>query len=470
MRKRKLGTVFSLLILATLACNIPGVEQATSSPDSSGGGLLSTAEPGGATGGTTYRYDNLPDAGSNTSNILSEFRAISKWGKLDLTYCFLNATNKLPGDEEQDAIRQAFALWAAVVPLTFVETSNCAAADIKVAWFEGDHGDGDPFDGPGNVLAHAEFPNPFGPDERVILHFDDQEFWVNSETADVDMMTVAAHEIGHNLGLGHSNDPGALMFPSYDGPRRFLGEDDIAGVQSLYGGVPDSPPPAPRVPPAGAPAPPSASQDSDGDGLSDAAEVLITGTDPNNPDTDGDGLSDGLEVRYLLNPLDPDMDKDGVSDGDEVRNGTNPLQPDQPSGDYSPQLAAEISDFLGAAIDIQIEAYLQGDALIGAQIFAGDILRDLEQSIDTLNSRGLVQVAEFDYYNSYIDDIRVINNARIEVDSCEVWSTAMYSTIDDTLVSYNDSVLLPQTLMLENLGGSWFITDIQFYNAPSFFQ
>jgi hypothetical protein len=44
--------------------------------------------------------------------------------------------------------------------------------------------------------------------------------------------------------------------------------------------------------------------DSDGDGLSDAAEVSF-GTDPHNPDTDADGLSDGEEVNdYHSDPND----------------------------------------------------------------------------------------------------------------------------------------------------------------------
>ncbi len=43
--------------------------------------------------------------------------------------------------------------------------------------------------------------------------------------------------------------------------------------------------------------------DSDGDGLTDAYEKLVSHTDPNNPDTSGDGISDGWEVALGLNPL-----------------------------------------------------------------------------------------------------------------------------------------------------------------------
>jgi len=43
--------------------------------------------------------------------------------------------------------------------------------------------------------------------------------------------------------------------------------------------------------------------DSDGDGLPDAYEILVFGTDPFNPDTDGDGVSDGQEVLMGTDPL-----------------------------------------------------------------------------------------------------------------------------------------------------------------------
>jgi hypothetical protein len=411
--------------------------------------------------GSGYRYDNLP----NENSAAVEFRALSKWGKTDITYFFINGTNKIRGNDERELIRQAFALWAAETPLTFTETSSRQTADIVIGWAEGEHGDGDPFDGPGNVLAHASFPNPYE-DRQVFLHFDDAERWVNSASQNVDLLTVAAHEIGHALGLGHSDDPNALMYPSYSEPHRFLDTDDIAGVQALYG-LASKPPSAPQQPKPNETPPQSPNQDSDGDGLSDIDETLITGTDPNNKDSDGDGLGDGVEVVNRMNPLDPDMDKDGVKDGAEIAAGTNPFLPDQANG-VSPELAGEVSEFLTRAIKLQIEAYRKGDASVASVIMAGEVLRSLQNEIATLNQQGLVEIANIDYYKSYIDAIRIINNSQLEVDTCEVWSLQFYRRSDGALVQSSDARLLPQTITIQKINNGWFITDVEFFEAPAF--
>ncbi len=69
--------------------------------------------------------------------------------------------------------------------------------------------------------------------------------------------------------------------------------------------------------------------DSDGDGLLDADEVNIYGTDPFNPDSDGDGLLDGEEVLvYMTDPNLFDTDGGSVGDGQEVFvDFTDPLDP-----------------------------------------------------------------------------------------------------------------------------------------------
>ncbi len=65
--------------------------------------------------------------------------------------------------------------------------------------------------------------------------------------------------------------------------------------------------------------------DSDGDGLSDADEAIKYGTDPNNGDTDGDGLPDAWEIDNGLDPLDdgtadPNNGPEGDLDGDGFSN------------------------------------------------------------------------------------------------------------------------------------------------------
>lgn len=77
--------------------------------------------------------------------------------------------------------------------------------------------------------------------------------------------------------------------------------------------------------------------DTDGDGLSDEAELTIHKTDPNKDDTDNDGLKDYQEInQYKTNPLIKDTDNDGLFDGDEVfKYKTDPLKADSDSDGLS---------------------------------------------------------------------------------------------------------------------------------------
>ncbi len=67
--------------------------------------------------------------------------------------------------------------------------------------------------------------------------------------------------------------------------------------------------------------------DTDGDGLSDADETLVHGTDPLDADSDDDGLTDGEEVLQGTNPLDPDTDDDGICDGFRTDNDGDGIDP-----------------------------------------------------------------------------------------------------------------------------------------------
>ncbi len=79
---------------------------------------------------------------------------------------------------------------------------------------------------------------PVPPNPEAIagnLHFDEAEDWnIGSQ---MDVFSVALHELGQPLGLDHSNVPGAVMEAIYGGPWTDLHPDDIAGARSIYSSI-----------------------------------------------------------------------------------------------------------------------------------------------------------------------------------------------------------------------------------------
>ncbi|MBL8061267.1 MAG: matrixin family metalloprotease [Chthonomonas sp.] len=150
--------------------------------------------------------------------------------------------------EEKAAIMAALGTWSAVTNLTFIEmvdgggpaggleTTMAHKGDIRFgAWMEF----------PSTVLGHAFGPGTeamFGPGGTIRgdVHMNASKAWVSDphdpdDGGPYDLQTVLTHEIGHALGLGHSTVTGALMDEEYVGGHRFLAEDDILGIQHIYG-------------------------------------------------------------------------------------------------------------------------------------------------------------------------------------------------------------------------------------------
>jgi matrix metalloproteinase-14 (membrane-inserted) len=105
----------------------------------------------------------------------------SKWRRTDLTYRISQYPSKFLSkkNEIDREIAKAFKTWSEATPLTF-EAKKDGRVHIDIRFVSGEHGDGDPFDGPGNTLAHAYFPQ-YGGD----AHFDNEEYWTISSYAGI---------------------------------------------------------------------------------------------------------------------------------------------------------------------------------------------------------------------------------------------------------------------------------------------
>ncbi|KAK9921807.1 hypothetical protein M0R45_030303 [Rubus argutus] len=123
----------------------------------------------------------------HTTAHYSFFRGNPKWpsSKYHLTYGFLPGTPS----NAMGSVARAFATWEGNTHFTFSQAQSYENADLKISFHKGAY----------------------------------------------DLETVALHEIGHLLGLGHSSVEGAIMFPTIrPGVTQSLHGDDVQGIKALY--------------------------------------------------------------------------------------------------------------------------------------------------------------------------------------------------------------------------------------------
>lgn len=93
------------------------------------------------------------------------------------------------------------------------------------------------------------------------MQFDPEWNWTTGSPVQVDFASVATHEFGHALGLGHSASGSAVMYASYSqgSIKQSPTGDDVAGILAIYGSVGGEPTPTstptntPTATPSGTP-------------------------------------------------------------------------------------------------------------------------------------------------------------------------------------------------------------------------
>ena len=155
-----------------------------------------------------------------------------------LGYVFGNLTSKVPASAVESEILRAMNTWSSVTNVVFhLETSPGAARTIFVEFASGAHGDAYPFDAAGTVAAHTFYPVPLNSESIAgDVHLDASDNW--HVGGDIDIYTVVLHELGHAIGLTHTDNPGDVMYPYYQRGMQ-LSKNDIGAAQQLYG-VPSS--------------------------------------------------------------------------------------------------------------------------------------------------------------------------------------------------------------------------------------
>lgn len=123
--------------------------------------------------------------------------------------------------DKQIIVQKALNHWKTYIDIVFIESTQKPNWIFKQSKIDG------PYHQHGNTLFILK---------RAYIIFDKDEPW--EEYPKEAFYYLVLHEIGHALGLDHSNDKNSIMFVNpflnLENPMNHLSEIDIKNIQSIY--------------------------------------------------------------------------------------------------------------------------------------------------------------------------------------------------------------------------------------------
>jgi hypothetical protein len=171
------------------------------------------------------------------------YKTVCAWDRRNLSYQY--GTPMMTPDLNEGvvvyAVHRAFNTWAAAgVGLSFrvIPPHDIPEdADIRIEWRQSADPD---LSMAGSIAAHSDYPPRcwfVTNDYPKPLHLNKTQTWGDGAVVGgLDIESVTLHEIGHLLGLDHSDVSGSVMW-AYTGTnttKRTLQADDLAGIRALY--------------------------------------------------------------------------------------------------------------------------------------------------------------------------------------------------------------------------------------------
>ncbi|TLV02851.1 matrixin family metalloprotease [Dyadobacter luticola] len=145
-----------------------------------------------------------------------------KLDKCEIKYFIKNGTDDVI--DENAAIAQAFDAWAAVIDRKFTKTNYEAEADITFQW--------------GGTVGSSAVGQTAPCAVPIPIYFSSTVKWVTSyfpiTVGTYNVFRIAIHEIGHALGLDHSDSINSIMYHSPT-DNNSLSDQDISAVRILHG-------------------------------------------------------------------------------------------------------------------------------------------------------------------------------------------------------------------------------------------